>query len=489
MATAVRTEKKKSAAAEAKKVNFGKVVQVIGPVLDVEFESEHLPELYNALRIREKTDAGANIDVVVEVQQHIGRNQVRAVAMSSTDAVVRGMKVEDTGGPITVPVGEAALGRILNVLGNPVDNGPPIPDSVERWPIHRPSPQFADLEPKTEIFETGIKVVDLIAPFVKGGKIGLFGGAGVGKTVVIMELINNVAKGHGGKSVFCGVGERTREGNDLYLEMKESGVINSAALIYGQMNEPPGARLRVGLSGLTVAEYFRDVENSDVLVFIDNIFRFTQAGSEVSALLGRMPSAVGYQPTLATEMGDLQERITSTKNGSITSVQAIYVPADDITDPAPATAFAHLDATVVLSRAITELGIYPAVDPLASASRILDAQFIGERHYKAATDVQRILQRYKELQDIIAILGMDELSEDDKLVVGRARRIQRFMSQPFAVAEQFTGIKGQYVKLEETVSSFERLVAGEFDQYPEQAFFMQGAIDGVVEAAQKLSNS
>ncbi|HEX9250364.1 MAG TPA: F0F1 ATP synthase subunit beta [Gemmatimonadaceae bacterium] len=487
MATAVRTERKKSAAAEAKKGNFGKVVQVIGPVLDVEFESEHLPELYNALRIREKTDAGTDIDVVVEVQQHIGRNQVRAVAMSSTDAVVRGMNVEDTGGPITVPVGEAALGRILNVLGNPVDNGPPIPDTVERWPIHRPSPEFADLEPKTEIFETGIKVVDLIAPFVKGGKIGLFGGAGVGKTVVIQELINNVAKGHGGKSVFCGVGERTREGNDLYLEMKESGVINSCALIYGQMNEPPGARLRVGLSGLTVAEYFRDVENSDVLVFIDNIFRFTQAGSEVSALLGRMPSAVGYQPTLATEMGDLQERITSTKNGSITSVQAIYVPADDITDPAPATAFAHLDATVVLSRAITELGIYPAVDPLASSSRILDAQFIGERHYKAATDVQKILQRYKELQDIIAILGMDELSEDDKLVVGRARRIQRFMSQPFAVAEQFTGYPGQYVKLEETVSSFERLVAGEFDQYPEQAFFMQGGIDGVIERAQQLS--
>jgi F-type H+/Na+-transporting ATPase subunit beta len=488
MATAVRTEKKKPAA-EAKKTNFGKVVQVIGPVLDVEFESEHLPELYNALRIREKSDSGADIDVVVEVQQHIGRNQVRAVAMSSTDAVVRGMSVEDTGGPITVPVGNAALGRILNVLGNPVDNGPAIPDTVERWPIHRPAPQFADLEPKTEVFETGIKVVDLIAPFVKGGKIGLFGGAGVGKTVVIMELINNVQKGHGGRSVFCGVGERTREGNDLYLEMKESGVLNSTALIYGQMNEPPGARLRVGLSGLTVAEYFRDVENADVLVFIDNIFRFTQAGSEVSALLGRMPSAVGYQPTLATEMGDLQERITSTKNGSITSVQAIYVPADDITDPAPATAFAHLDATVVLSRAITELGIYPAVDPLASSSRILDAQFIGDRHYKVATDVQRILQRYKELQDIIAILGMDELSEEDKLVVGRARRIQRFMSQPFAVAEQFTGIKGQYVKLEETISSFERLVAGEFDQYPEQAFFMQGAIDGVVEAAQRLANA
>jgi F-type H+/Na+-transporting ATPase subunit beta len=489
MATAVRTERKKAPKAEKKPMNVGKVVQVIGPVLDVAFESEHLPELYNALRIRGKTDAGVDIDVVVEVQQHIGRNQVRAVAMSSTDAVVRGMDVEDTGSPITVPVGAAALGRILNVIGNPVDNGPPIPEDVERWPIHRAAPDFADLEPKTEVFETGIKVIDLVAPFVKGGKIGLFGGAGVGKTVIIMELINNVQKGHGGKSVFCGVGERTREGNDLYLEMKESGVLASTALIYGQMNEPPGARLRVGLSGLTVAEYFRDVENADVLVFIDNIFRFTQAGSEVSALLGRMPSAVGYQPTLATEMGDLQERITSTKNGSITSVQAIYVPADDITDPAPATAFAHLDATVVLSRAITELGIYPAVDPLASSSRILDAQFIGDRHYKVATDVQRILQRYKELQDIIAILGMDELSEDDKLVVGRARRIQRFMSQPFAVAEQFTGIKGQYVKLEETISSFERLVAGEFDQYPEQAFFMQGAIDGVVETAQRISNA
>ena len=489
MATAVRTEKKKATKPETKPKNVGRVVQVIGPVLDVEFESGHLPELYNALRVRGKTDAGVDIDVVVEVQQHIGRNQVRAVAMSSTDAVVRGMDVEDTGSAIMVPVGAAALGRILNVIGNPVDNGPPIPEDVERWPIHRPAPDFADLEPKTEVFETGIKVIDLVDPFVKGGKIGLFGGAGVGKTVIIMELINNVQKGHGGKSVFCGVGERTREGNDLYLEMKESGVLNSTALIYGQMNEPPGARLRVGLSGLTVAEYFRDVENADVLVFIDNIFRFTQAGSEVSALLGRMPSAVGYQPTLATEMGDLQERITSTKNGSITSVQAIYVPADDITDPAPATAFAHLDATVVLSRAITELGIYPAVDPLASSSRILDAQFIGDRHYKVATDVQRILQRYKELQDIIAILGMDELSEEDKLVVGRARRIQRFMSQPFAVAEQFTGIPGQYVKLEETISSFERLVAGEFDQYPEQAFFMQGAIDGVVETAQRLSNA
>jgi F-type H+-transporting ATPase subunit beta len=466
--------------------NIGKVVQVIGPVLDIAFESESLPELYNAIEVKARTDAGQTIDVTVEVQQHIGRNQVRAVAMSSTDGVVRGMDAVDTGGPISVPVGAPALGRILNVLGNPVDNGPVIPASVPRWPIHRKRPDFVNLEPKTEVFETGIKVVDLIAPFVKGGKIGLFGGAGVGKTVVIQELINNVAKGHGGKSVFCGVGERTREGNDLYLEFKEAGILDKVALIYGQMNEPPGARLRVGLSGLTVAEYFRDKENADVLVFIDNIFRFTQAGSEVSALLGRMPSAVGYQPTLATEMGDLQERITSTKNGSITSVQAIYVPADDITDPAPATAFAHLDATVVLSRAITELGIYPAVDPLASGSRIVDPQYIGQRHYKVATDVQKILQRYKELQDIIAILGMDELSEDDKKIVGRARRIQRFMSQPFAVAEQFTGRPGKYVKLEETISSFERLVAGEFDQYPEQAFFMAGGADDVIENAKSL---
>jgi F-type H+-transporting ATPase subunit beta len=465
---------------------IGKVVQVIGPVLDVEFESGHLPELYNALEINATTDSGVQVRVTVEVQQHIGRNQVRAVAMNSTDAVVRGMEVTDTGGPITVPVGAAALGRILNVLGEPVDNGAPIPKSVPRWPIHRKRPDFVNLEPKTEVFETGIKVVDLIAPFVKGGKIGLFGGAGVGKTVVIQELINNVAKGHGGRSVFCGVGERTREGNDLYLEFQEAGILDKVALIYGQMNEPPGARLRVGLSGLTVAEYFRDEENADVLVFIDNIFRFTQAGSEVSALLGRMPSAVGYQPTLATEMGDLQERITSTKNGSITSVQAIYVPADDITDPAPATAFAHLDATVVLSRAITELGIYPAVDPLASSSRILDPQYVGARHYKAATDVQKILQRYKELQDIIAILGMDELSEDDKKIVGRARRLQRFMSQPFAVAQQFTGIPGRYVKIEETISSFERVVAGEFDHLPEQAFFMAGGIDDVVENAKKL---
>jgi F-type H+/Na+-transporting ATPase subunit beta len=466
--------------------NIGKIVQVIGPVLDIEFEAGHLPELYNALEITGTAPDGNTIRVVVEVQQHVGRNQVRAVAMSSTDAVVRGMDVVDTGGPITVPVGEYALGRILNVLGEPVDNGPDIPKDAPRWPIHRKRPDFVNLEPKTEVFETGIKVVDLIAPFVKGGKIGLFGGAGVGKTVVIQELINNVAKGHGGRSVFCGVGERTREGNDLYLEFKEAGILNQVALIYGQMNEPPGARLRVGLSGLTVAEYFRDEEHADVLVFIDNIFRFTQAGSEVSALLGRMPSAVGYQPTLATEMGDLQERITSTRDGSITSVQAIYVPADDITDPAPATAFAHLDATVVLSRAITELGIYPAVDPLASSSRILDANYIGARHYKAATDVQKILQRYKELQDIIAILGMDELSEDDKKIVGRARRIQRFMSQPFSVAEQFTGIPGKYVKLEETISSFERLVAGEFDNLPEQAFFMAGGIDDVVENAKKL---
>jgi F-type H+-transporting ATPase subunit beta len=468
--------------------NIGRVVQVIGPVLDVEFDAERLPELYNALELTVRDDEGEH-KVVAEVQQHIGRNQARAVAMSTTDSVTRGMEVIDTGAPISVPVGAPALGRILNVLGDPVDNGPPIPANAERWPIHRKRPDFVDLEPKTEVFETGIKVVDLIAPFVKGGKIGLFGGAGVGKTVVIQELINNVAKGHGGRSVFCGVGERTREGNDLYLEFKEAGILEQVALIYGQMNEPPGARLRVGLSGLTVAEYFRDRENADVLVFIDNIFRFTQAGSEVSALLGRMPSAVGYQPTLATEMGDLQERITSTRNGSITSVQAIYVPADDLTDPAPATAFAHLDATVVLSRAITELGIYPAVDPLASSSRILDAQFIGDRHYKVATEVQRILQRYKELQDIIAILGMDELSEEDKRVVGRARRIQRFMSQPFAVASQFTGMEGKYVKLEETVSSFERLTQGEFDQYPEQAFFMCGGADDIVKNAERLAQS
>ncbi|MFN0099095.1 MAG: F0F1 ATP synthase subunit beta [Gemmatimonadaceae bacterium] len=464
----------------------GKVIQVIGPVIDVEYEGGYLPAIYNAVRIVADGEGGAKIDIVAEVEQHLGEGRVRTVAMKTTDGLQRGMSVVDTGAPISVPVGPETLGRILNVLGEPVDMGAEIPASVERWPIHRKRPEFVNLEPKTEIFETGIKVIDLIAPFVKGGKIGLFGGAGVGKTVVIQELINNVAKAHGGKSVFCGVGERTREGNDLYLEFKEANILDKVALIYGQMNEPPGARLRVGLAGLTVAEYFRDVEKSDVLVFIDNIFRFTQAGSEVSALLGRMPSAVGYQPTLATEMGELQERITSTRDGSITSVQAIYVPADDITDPAPATAFAHLDATVVLSRAITELGIYPAVDPLASGSRILDPQYVGARHYNVASSVQRILQRYKELQDIIAILGMDELAEDDKKIVGRARRIQRFMSQPFSVAEQFTGRPGKFVKLEETISSFERLVAGEFDHLPEQAFFMAGGIDDVVENAKAM---
>src|SRR5213082_3089539 len=486
MATRTKEAPKKSAGEP--KPNVGKVVQVIGPVLDVEFEPEHLPEIYNALLIEHRGN-GAPIRLTAEVQQHIGRNQVRAVAMTSTDGVVRGMDVVDTGQPITVPVGQASLGRILNVLGEPVDEGEPIPPDAERWPIHRETPKFVDLEPKTEVFETGIKVIDQIAPFVKGGKIGLFGGAGVGKTVIIQELIHNVAMGHGGRSVFCGVGERTREGNDLYLEMKESGVLKSCALIYGQMNEPPGARLRVGLTGLTVAEYFRDVEGQDVLVFIDNIFRFTQAGSEVSALLGRMPSAVGYQPTLATEMGELQERITSTKKGSITSVQAIYVPADDLTDPAPATAFSHLDATVVLSRQIFELGIYPAVDPLASSSRILDAQYLGERHYKVARAVKAILQKYKDLQDIIAILGIDELSEDDKLTVARARKIQRFLSQPFFVAEQFTGRKGKYVKLEDTISSFERVVAGEFDHLPEQAFYMVAGIDEALEQAKRLASA
>jgi F-type H+-transporting ATPase subunit beta len=472
---------------EKAKPNTGKIVQIIGPVLDVEFEPEHLPELYTALVIEGQGDDRPAARVVAEVQQHIGRNQVRAVAMSSTDGLVRGMPVADTNAPITVPVGKAALGRILNVIGEPVDDGEPIPAGVERWPIHRDPPAFTALEPKTEVFETGIKVIDLIAPFVKGGKIGLFGGAGVGKTVIIMELIHNVQKGHGGVSVFCGVGERTREGNDLYIEMKESGVLDSCALIYGQMNEPPGARLRVGLSGLTVAEYFRDREGQDVLVFIDNIFRFTQAGSEVSALLGRMPSAVGYQPTLATEMGDLQERITSTKHGSITSVQASYVPADDLTDPAPATAFSHLDATVVLSRALTEIGIYPAVDPLDSSSRILDAQYLGDRHYRAAVETQRILQRYKELQDIIAILGMDELSEEDKRIVGRARRLQRLLSQPFHVAEAFTGRQGRYVKIEDTIESFERVVDGEFDELPEQAFYMVGSIEEAVDQAKKLA--
>src|SRR5215211_7780819 len=468
MATAIATEK--SGAAPKTQKNVGRVVQVIGPVLDVEFEPEHLPEIYNALVIEDAT-AAVPVRLTAEVQQHIGQNQVRAVAMSSTDGVTRGMEVRDTGGPITAPVGEPALGRILNVLGQPVDGGPPLPADVERWPIHRATPKFTQLEPKTEIFETGIKVIDLIAPYMKGGKTGLFGGAGVGKTVIIMELIHHIALQHGGVSVFAGVGERTREGNDLWHEMKESGVIDKAALIYGQMTEPPGARLRVGLTGLTVAEYFRDVEGQDVLLFIDNIFRFTQAGSEVSALLGRMPSAVGYQPTLATEMGDLQERITSTTKGSITSVQAIYVPADDLTDPAPATAFAHLDATTNLSRDIASLGIYPAVDPLASTSRILDPRILGDEHYNVARSVKQVLQRYKDLQDIIAILGIDELSEDDKLTVSRARKLQRFLSQPFFVAQQFTGLEGKYVSRADTVRGFKEIVDGKHDALPEQDFF------------------
>jgi F-type H+-transporting ATPase subunit beta len=471
--------------------NIGKVVQVIGPVLDVVFDPEDLPDIYNALSVESSGDNGNAVRLIAEVQQHIGRGMVRAVSMTSTDGVTRGMDVVDTGSAISVPVGPPALGRILNVLGEPVDEQGPVTaeeGEVERWPIHREPPAFHRLEPKTEVFETGIKVIDLLAPYVKGGKTGLFGGAGVGKTVIIMELINNIAMEHGGRSVFCGVGERTREGNDLWLEMKESGVLDSTALCYGQMNEPPGARLRVGLSGLTIAEYFRDVEKQDVLLFIDNIFRFTQAGSEVSALLGRMPSAVGYQPTLETEMGELQERITSTREGSITSVQAIYVPADDLTDPAPAAAFTHLDARTVLSRAISEKGIYPAVDPLDSSSRILDAQFLGERHYEVAAEVQRILQRYKDLQDIIAILGMDELTEEDKVLVNRARRIEKFLSQPFHVAETFTGISGKYVRLDETVDSFERVARGELDHLPEQAFYMKGGIDEVIAAGEELSD-
>ena len=470
--------------------NIGKVVQVIGPVLDVEFDPESLPDIYNALSLESSGDGGNDVRLIAEVQQHIGRGMVRAVSMTSTDGVTRGMDVVDTGDSISVPVGPPVLGRIINVLGEPVDEQGPITaeeGEVERWPIHREAPPFHQLEPKTEVFETGIKVIDLLAPYVKGGKTGLFGGAGVGKTVIIMELINNIAMEHGGRSVFCGVGERTREGNDLWIEMKESGVLDSTALCYGQMNEPPGARLRVGLSGLTVAEYFRDVEKQDVLLFIDNIFRFTQAGSEVSALLGRIPSAVGYQPTLATEMGQLQERITSTREGSITSVQAIYVPADDLTDPAPATVFTHLDARTVLSRAISEKGIYPAVDPLDSSSRILDPQFLGERHYAVAAEVQRILQRYKDLQDIIAILGMDELTEEDKVLVNRARRIERFLSQPFHVAETFTGISGQYVRLDDTVESFGRVAAGDLDHLPEQAFYMKGGIDEVIAAGEELA--
>jgi F-type H+-transporting ATPase subunit beta len=463
---------------------YGKVVQVIGPVLDVEFEaSSGLPEIYTALTV-EMGEGDEKTTLVAEVQQHIGRDQVRAVAMSSTDGVVRGTPVLNTGGPITVPVGEECLGRVFNLLGEPVDFRGPV-DVKQRRPIHQPSPQFQRLSTNTEIFETGIKVVDLLAPYAKGGKTGLFGGAGVGKTVVIMELINNVAQQHGGYSVFCGVGERTREGNDLWLEMQESGVIDKAVLCYGQMNEPPGARLRVALSGLTMAEYLRDEGGRDVLMFVDNIFRFSQAGSEVSALLGRMPSAVGYQPTLASEMGALQERITSTDHGSVTSVQAIYVPADDLTDPAPATAFTHLDAKTVLSRQIAELGIYPAVDPLDSTSRVLAPQYVGEEHYKVARDVQQILQRYKDLQDIIAILGMDELSEEDKLIVQRARKIQRFLSQPFFVATQFTGFEGRYVKLADTIRSFKGLVAGDYDHLPEQAFYMKGDIDEVVASVEQ----
>jgi F-type H+-transporting ATPase subunit beta len=456
--------------------------------VDVEFPKEGLPNIYNAIRVEapeDKKSGRPEIRLTLEVAQHLGENRVRSVAMSSTDGLVRGMEVTDTGAPISMPVGRETLGRLINVLGEPVDGKGPIP-AKKTMPIHRSAPSLEDQESKTEVLETGIKVVDLLEPYSKGGKVGLFGGAGVGKTVVIMELIHNIATHHGGFSVFAGVGERTREGNDLYLEMSETGVIAKASLVYGQMNEPPGARLRVALSGLTVAEYFRDEEKQDVLLFIDNIFRFTQAGSEVSALLGRMPSAVGYQPTLGTEMGDLQERITSTKKGSITSVQAIYVPADDLTDPAPATAFAHLDATTVLSRQLAELGIYPAVDPLDSTSRILDPQVVGEEHYNVARGVQSILQRYKDLQDIIAILGMDELSEDDKLTVTRARKIQKFLSQPFNVAEAFTGAKGKYVKLTDTVRSFKEVIEGKHDELPEQAFYMVGGIEEVLEKAERL---
>ena len=466
--------------------NTGRIVQVIGPTVDCEFDSSHLPNILNAVVIK---DEARNIDLTVEVSMHIGNNIVRCVALASTDGLVRGMRAVDTGGPITVPVGEKTLGRIFNLLGNPIDRLEPMPPGIQRLPIHHPPPTFQDQDTKTEQFETGIKVVDLLEPYVKGGKVGLFGGAGVGKTVIIMELIRNIAQEHGGYSVFCGVGERTREGNDLWLEMKESGVMPKTCMCFGQMNEPPGARLRVGLSGLTMAEYFRDEMHQDVLLFIDNIFRFVQAGSEVSALLGRMPSAVGYQPTLGTEMGTLQERITSTKAGSITSVQAIYVPADDLTDPAPATTFAHLDATTVLSRQIAELGIYPAVDPLASTSRILDPVVVGEEHYQVARRVQQILQRYKDLQDIIAILGIDELSDEDKLIVSRARKIQRFLSQPFFVAEQFTGRAGRYVNISDTVTGFKELIEGNCDDIPEQAFYMAGSLDEVYERMDKVKKA
>ncbi len=469
-------------------MGIGTVTQVIGPVIDVRFESGELPSIYNALSINKEDCETLEKDIVLEVQQHLGDNVIRSVAMSPTAGLTRGIKVTDKGTPISVPVGEKTLGRIFNVLGEPVDQLAP-PETDLYWPIHRSAPSLEDQSATTEILETGLKVVDLLAPYAKGGKVGLFGGAGVGKTVLIMELIRNIATEHGGYSVFCGVGERTREGNDLWLEMKESGVLSKTALVYGQMNEPPGARLRVGIAGLTIAEYFRDEEGKDVLLFIDNIFRFTQAGSEVSALLGRMPSAVGYQPTLATEMGALQERITSTKRGSITSVQAIYVPADDLTDPAPATAFAHLDATTVLSRQIAELGIYPAVDPLDSSSRLLDPKVVGQEHYEIARSVQQVLQQYKDLQDIIAILGMDELSEEDKQVVDRARKIQKFLSQPFFVAEQFTGTPGKYVPLKETLRGFKEITSGLHDDIPEQAFYMMGGIDDVLERAEKLSHS
>jgi F-type H+/Na+-transporting ATPase subunit beta len=478
--------------AEENKGQIGRVVQVVGPAVDVEFEEGHLPPILNAIRIVDDGELGKiPIDVTAEVAQHIGESQVRCISMQPTEGMVRGMKAIDAGGPISVPVGRQTLGRILNVIGEPVDGHGPV-EAEERWSIHRQAPAFDEQSTEIEMFETGIKVIDLLEPYTKGGKTGLFGGAGVGKTVLIMELINNVAKQHGGFSVFTGVGERTREGNDLYLEFTESNVVvpgdpskSKAALIYGQMTEPPGARLRVGLTGLTVAEYFRDVEKQDVLLFIDNIFRFTQAGSEVSALLGRMPSAVGYQPNLATEMGELQERITSTRSGSITSVQAIYVPADDLTDPAPAAAFAHLDATSVLSRQIAELGIYPAVDPLASTSKILDPRILGDEHYNTARAVQAVLQKYKDLQDIIAILGIDELSEEDKIIVARARKIQRFLSQPFFVAEQFTGIPGKYVKIEETIRGFQEIVGGKHDDIPEQAFFLKGTIEEVLEDAER----
>jgi len=467
-------------------MEMGRISQVIGAVVDVVFDQGDMPYIYNALCVTNPFISDQEDNLVLEVAQHIGDRTVRTIAMDATDGLVRGMPVKDTGAPISVPVGDKVLGRILNVVGNPVDEAGPV-EAEARYPIHREPPKFTEQSTSIESFETGIKVIDLLTPYLRGGKIGLFGGAGVGKTVFIMELINNIAKKHGGYSVFSGVGERTREGNDLWTEMTESGVIDKTALIYGQMNEPPGARARVGLTGLAVAEYFRDVQNQDVLLFIDNIFRFTQAGMEVSALLGRMPSAVGYQPTLGTDMGELQERITSTTKGSITSVQAIYVPADDLTDPAPATTFSHLDATTVLSRQIVELGIYPAVDPLDSTSRILDAKIVGDEHYTVAREVQQILQKYKELQDIIAILGMDELSEEDKLVVSRARKIQRFLSQSFSVAEQFTGMPGKYVELKDTIDGFKKIVAGEMDDLPEQAFYMVGTIDEAVEKARKLA--